>query len=70
MPGRRVVRHEAVEGGILRDLFDQAAKEALPMLAKLKEALVMVKALRDNPVPLLDQEEGSADAKGECSKKC
>ena len=38
------------------------------MLEKLKQALVMVKDLRDKPVPLLDQEEGSA--KGECRHQC
>ena len=34
-----MVRHEAVEGGLLKDLFDQVVKEAAPRLAALKQAL-------------------------------
>ena len=69
VPGRRVVRHEPVEGGLLKDLFDQAAKAAAPSLAALKQALIQAReqrAARDAPPPPASGEPplgGGAEAK-------
>jgi len=71
VPGRRVVRHEAVQCGILKDLFDQVAKEASPLLSRLKQALVLAKELREkhednpssDPSGTTDSEEASGESK-------